>query len=118
MNVLLKAHEDEEEGNGTPRARDRNDDDSDEFDLRDVFDDPNDDGIAKAIAEAEEEAQGERRDQDAQAVADQYMAEAMNIPSSELSVGSLTESAKNVRRGRHVSKKLYTFCCCIQSETF
>ena len=84
MNVLLKADEaeatDEEEGNGTPCAgdwnrgrgtEDQNDDDSDEFDLRYVFGDPSDDGIAETIAEAEAEAQEEHRDENAQAVADQ-----------------------------------------------
>ena len=75
------------------------------MDLRDVFDDPNDDGITEAIAEAEAEAQRECQEEEAEAVAGQYMAEAMNIPLSDLSVGSSTESAKDARRERHVSKK-------------
>ena len=40
---------------------------------------------------------------EAEAVAGQYMVEVMKIPSSELSVGSSTESAKDSRRERHVS---------------
>ena len=59
--------------------------------------------MAKAITEVEAYAQREHEQMEAQAVEDQYMAEVMNIPSSELSVGSLTESAKESRMDRHVS---------------
>ena len=68
-----------------------------------MFDEPNDDGVTEAIAKAEAEAQREHQEMEAEVVAGQYMAEAMNIPSSELSVGSSTESAKDLRRERHVS---------------
>ena len=114
-----EATDEEEEGNtgGEGNAADgdsnQNADDNDKMDLRDVFDDPNDDGITEAIAEAEAEAQREHQEEEAEAVAGQYMAEAMNIPLSELSVGSSTESAKDARRERHVSKQFYTFGCCI-----
>ena len=59
--------------------------------------------MAEAIAEAEADAQRKHEQMEAQAVEDQYMAEVMNIPSSELSVGSLTESAKDLGRERCVS---------------
>ena len=59
--------------------------------------------MAEAITEAEADAQREHEQMEAQAVEDQYMAEAGNIPSSELSVGSSTESAKELRRDRHLS---------------
>ena len=91
------------EGNGADGDGDQNEDDDSEVNLRDVFDDPNDDGVVEAIAEAEADAQREHEQMEAQAVEDQYMAEAMNIPSSELSVGSLIESAKELRRDGHVS---------------
>ena len=106
------------EGNSAEGGGKQNADDNDKMDLRDVFNDPNDDGITEAIAKAEAEAQREHQEEKAEAVAGQYMAEAMNIPSSELSVGSSTESAKDARRERNVSKQFYTFGCCIQSETF
>ena len=59
--------------------------------------------MAEAIAEAKADVQRGSEQMEAQAVEDQYMAEEKNIPTSELSVGSSTESAKDLRRDRHVS---------------
>ena len=82
-----------------------------------VFNDSNDDSVTEAITQAGADAQREHQEMEVEVVAGQCMAEAKNILSCELSVGSSTESAKDSRRERHVSYQFHTFGCCIQSET-
>ena len=91
------------EGNAAEEDGDQNTDN--ESNLRDVFDNPNDDGVtqAKILPKQRQKDKESVKRWKQGVVAGQYMAEAMNIPSSELLVGSWTESAKDFRRERHVS---------------
>ena len=77
-----------------------------EVDLRDVFDEPGDDGVEEAIQEAKEEAEVEAAAHTAE-LAD--MAEALQIPSSTSTSAqeSATESVSKMARLKMVSVQIF-----------